>query len=131
MEPITLKAPIEHPTVTIGGRVLLVRCTLYAEYCLSKHGLRLADVMSTVLSKEQNPAKLATWIELFAACVADNYKTPEVAPTPDEWAKAIDYDKWPEILKATDLALAKRLRAVVQAQAPPAQAPAQAETALN
>ena len=123
---------VVYPTINIDGRTLVVRCSLYAEYCLSRAGLTLAACLTILTSLKrtgvQDAHAIDSAMEMFAACVAENYQD-EPAPNAAQWARKVSrFDDWPEIWKqmctAIDGALSKRLLAATPPAPPPAEAPA-------
>jgi hypothetical protein len=116
-----LLSPIEVPTVTIDGRLLLVKYNLYAEYQLSLMGISTHEALQQLASKDVK--SLANMMDLWTACVAENFrKSKEKPPTAEEWARIIPDETWKECCLAVKTALLKVLRPAVPAQAPAAEA---------
>ena len=124
---------VTYPRLNLDGRVLVVCCSLYAEYRLSLAGLSLNDCLAILTSFKrtgvQDPRGLSKAAELLAASVAENYPDGQ-APTADQWMRKVSempnaLDVWnKEIFPAVDSALAKLLLAARLPATPPAEAPA-------
>lgn len=116
MQPngITDAPPIAYPTVTIGGRIYVVKFNQFAEYLISLWGYDLKDLLSVISPTGNNPHRFSYTVQLFAACVAHNFTSampPQKALTPEEWMGVMpedDAELWGNIGKAVGLALVKR-----------------------
>ena len=103
-----------NPTVTIGARTFTVKFNQYAEYLISLWGYNLSDLLTIMDPKSTNPHRLAYTFQLFAACVAHNFRNaipPEEPYTAEKWMQTLPEDE-PEVMasigKAVGLALVKR-----------------------
>ena len=110
----TTDAPMAHPTVTIGARTFVVKFNQYAEYLISMWGYDLSDLLKIMDPKSTDPHRLAYTFQLFAACVAHNFRNaipPEEPYTAEKWMQTLPEDE-PEVMtnigKAVGLALVKR-----------------------
>ena len=103
-----------HPTVTIGARTFVVKFNQYAEYLISLWGYDLKDLLTIMDPKSTNPRRLAYTFQLFAACVAHNFRnaTPPQEPyTAEQWMQTLpedDAEVMTNIGRAVGLALVKR-----------------------
>lgn len=124
-----MRSPIVHPTVTIDGRVLVVKCSLHAQYLLSQRGINAAAYILKAATKD--PHGVACMMDLFAACVAENYlKAREIPPTAEQWASTISDEQWAEVCASVSAAMVKVLRPVTPAPAAAAlQAPPEVQEA--
>jgi len=115
-----MDSPIDYPVVVIDGRRLVVKCSLYAQYLLSKEGKTIADVLQA-LPQPGAPAQagaVAGVMDAFTLLVAENFsRSGEPIPTADYWASHIPDETWGECCKAVGAALVKALRPAAQAQA--------------
>lgn len=91
--------PIAWPTVTIGGRVYVVKFNQLAEYLVSKWGYDLNELLSVIRpaepGKPRDPRILAFILQLWAACTAHNFTTampPQKALTAEEWMEILPED---------------------------------------
>ena len=129
--------PIADPLVTIGNRSYSVVFSLRAEFKLSEAGVRLGDALSLITFDKEHPDPKATYylFQLWAACVAHNYRRGEVAPTAEEWTDILgeDFDTLGLMSSAVGQAIAKRAlaRAKKSGTPLPAQIPVPSATAVN
>ena len=123
---------VEYPIVIWDQQPLTVRCSFYAEYQLSRAGLTLGACLEVLTSLRrtgvQDPHAVNSAMEMWAACVAENYQD-QLAPTADQWAKKLsrldDWGaRWKEMCGAVDSALSKRFPAATPPAAQPGQVPA-------
>ncbi len=82
-------SPVEYPKVTIGSEVLTVKLGLLAELILSRVGLSFQEAFQLLSPGEKDARKFDITMQLFAACVAENYP-PGQAPNADAWAIKIE-----------------------------------------
>lgn len=118
---------VVYPSVTIDGRVLRVCCSLYAEYQLSRAGLTLNDCLkimgAKVVTGTRDARDVARVMDMFAACVAENY-VHEDAPTADQWARKLSAaDNWLDLFKQIDVAVGTAIKKRFPAVIPPAAQP--------
>ena len=127
-----MDSPIEYPVVTVNGRALTVKLSLYAQLYLSRRKISLPDAMGRLVkvAKRQpgesiDPEIIADSVDLWTACVAENFARLN-APVPDAdyWALNVPDGQWGECCKAVGEALAKAVRPAVQPLAPAAELPA-------
>jgi len=122
MQPVNGEVPqVDWPVVVIGQRSLVVRWTFYAQWLLSKRRVNIKE-LGPLLSSTDVPL-VDVLVELFAACVAENWTKSKLdAPSADYWAAMISdhggLPKWTECIKAVFDAMGK----APAAAAPPAPA---------
>ena len=121
--------PVTYPSVMIQGQALTLKCSLLAQYVLSRLGIDARQIPT--LLGGMNPRSVATMVDLFSACVAHNFADqdpPQPIPSPDYWAARIAPDQWKTICDAVVEAMRKVQPAGVPAQALPA---AESQAAAN
>lgn len=91
---------MEYPTVTVGGRIYIVKFNQLAEYLISSWGFELSELLSIIRPREENapnnPKQTAYILQLFAACTAHNFTTatPRQQPlTVEEWMLILPEDR--------------------------------------
>lgn len=94
--PATGAPPLDHPAVIIGGRTLVLKYSLLADYVLDKRGIDTSQIIPTL--RGNKPGRNSLVIELFAACVAHNYvEAGEPVPTPEQWCLTLSAEQLREL----------------------------------
>ena len=123
---------VAYPVVIVDNSTNVVRCSFYAEYQLSRAGLTLVACLTVLTSLRrtgiQDPHAVDSAMEMWAACVAENYEDGS-APTAAQWARRLSrLDNWAAVWKemcaAVDIALSKRFPAATPPATQPEQVPA-------
>jgi hypothetical protein len=133
-----MTAPMDYPTVVVGGRTYSLKYSLMAKYRLSRRGIDEKQLLTTFdqIINSLMAAKAAgqdrfviptPWwaalVDTFDACVAHMYVgSAEVAPSADQWAAALEpeFDKNPELA----VELFTKLRTAILKVPRPSEAPA-------
>lgn len=77
--------PVVYPSLTTGGRTYICRPDQRAEFLLATWKTSLQEVI-------HNLGDVVRFYQMWAACVACNFKSPEKPPTPEEWVASMPED---------------------------------------
>lgn len=114
------KPHIAWPMIHIGEHALVVRWTFFVTWLLSKRKVNVLHLKEMGIARD--PAMLDTFLEIFAACVAENFPRGH-APDAEYWAAAISEVGDPELFQIANKAVLEavgKAPKAAQPAAPPA-----------
>lgn len=103
------KPQIAWPVINIGERALIVKWSFFAQWLLSKWGVKISELAAIMASKDATMVDVL--MQCFTAAVAENFEQGAV-PIADFWAAEISREddpmvKWQACVTALFEAVAK------------------------
>ena len=115
---------IDYPTITVGERTLVVRYSLAAQVLMGRRGIDICKLGEMLAPT--NPSGPSNMLQVFAACVAENFTgdSPETfsldrTPTADYWATQLSHLQFREVDRVLGEAMGKAMEELRAAAGPP------------